>query len=108
VIGEPVTRIRGEVTGADRYGNPTTVDVETDLPPAFVAPEGAPEVAEPGRVIASQSPTLYWRDERPDVIVTDRLRVRGEVFAVDGVPADWRSPWGGVGGLVVRLSRSVG
>lgn len=109
VFGEPVSRVRGEASGVDRYGNPTVVDVEVDLPPAAFAPAGAPEVAEPGRVIVSTAPTLYWRGERPDVVASDRLRVRGVVYAVDGAPADWRDPWGSdLGGLVVRLAESAG
>lgn len=102
--GEPVVRIREQVTGEDRYGNPVTADVEEPLPNAAFAPEGAPEVTEPGRVVVSQSPTLYWREEWPDVVASDRLRVRGVEYAVDGDPADWRTPWdSGPGGLVVRL-----
>jgi len=104
-VTEPVTRIRAQVTGEDRYGNPTTTDVESDLPAALFAPEGSPEIAEPGRTIVTQGPSLYWRGEWPDVVSSDRLRVRGEVFAVDGHPADWR---GLTGGLVVRLRRVEG
>ena len=107
--GEPVTRIRETVTGEDRYGNPTTEDVQAALPSAAFAPEGSPEVDPVGRVIVSQSPTLYWRMERPDVVASDRLVVRGVEYAVDGKPADWRDPNGSaLGGLVVRLSRSDG
>ena len=107
--GEPVTRIRATVTGVDRYDNPVTTDVETELPPAAFAPEGSPEQDAVGRIVISQSPTLYWREVRPDVVASDRLRVRGVEYAVDGVPADWRDPNGGpLGGLVVRLSRSDG
>ena len=107
-MSEPVVRLRGESTGVDRYGNPVMVDVELDLPPAAFAPEGSPESGEPGRSIVSQAPTLYWRDAWPDVVASDRVRVRGEVFAVDGRPVEWRSPWSGVGGLVVRLRRADG
>lgn len=109
MLGEPVTRIRGTVTGQDRYGNDVVSDVESALPDAMFAPEGSPEVPDPGRVVVSQAPTLYWRGEHPDVLASDRLRVRGELYAVDGKPADWRDPWGSdLGGLVVRLKASAG
>lgn len=107
--GEPVTRIRAEVVGEDRYGNPVTGDVESTLPSAGFAPEGSPEVDQVGRVVVTGRPSLYWRGEWPDVVASDRVRVRGVVYAVDGTPADWRDPWGSpLGGLVVRLKVSDG
>jgi hypothetical protein len=109
VAGETVTRIRETDTGAvDRYDNPITSDVETDIPGAFFAPKGVPEVTPVGRVIANEAPTVYWLKEWPDILVTDRLQVRGVEYRVDGIPSDWRDPWGtAVGGLVVTLARSA-
>jgi len=109
---DPVTRIRaGAQTGTDAFGQPIYgPDVEAEIGPALFAPGGATSSAasEPidvGRTPVITAPTLYWREQWPDVVATDRLRVRGSVFAVLGVPADWRpaSSTGGPGGLVVQL-----
>lgn len=107
--GETVTRIRETATGAvDRYGNPITTDVETDIEGAAFAPKGLPELTPVGRVITNEAPTLYFRYV-PDIIAADRMRVRGVEYRVDGVPAEWRDPWGStVGGLVVTLAGSDG
>lgn len=105
MAGETVTRIRETVTGEDRYHNPTTTDVETSIEGAFFAPAGSPELVASDRVTVSEAPTVYWLKEWPDVIATDRLRVRGVVYRVDGNPLDWRDPWGTTeGGLVVKLA----
>lgn len=109
MAGEVVVRIREESTGADRYGNPVAEDVPTDIPGAFVAPEPAStESASVGRETLLDALTVYWHKEWPDIVATDRLQVRGVEYRVDGVPSDWRDPWGTVvGGLVVRLTRSA-
>lgn len=83
---EPVSRIRLGVT--------------TDLTPALFAPsDTAPATGEASEPVVP-APTLYWFNEWPDVVDTDRIIVRGVTYEVFTNPADWR---GGVGGLVVRL-----
>lgn len=108
---DPVTRIRrGPQTGTDAFHQPTYgPDVETALPEALFAPGGSTEPVEPGRTPVITVPTLYWRDAWPDVVSTDRLRVRGTPFEVQGKPADWRPARdGGPGGLVVQLRDPAG
>ena len=114
---DPVTRIRaGAQTGLDAFDQPVYgPDVETEIGPALFAPGGATssavsESVETGRTPIVTAPTLYWSGQWPDVVATDRLRVRGVVFAVLGVPADWRpaTTAGGPGGLVVQLRDSEG
>lgn len=110
MFGEVVTRIRRVEDGVDRYGNPTYIDVETSVPGAAFAPEQASqEPTEVGRASVITKPTLYFNRPRPDFIASDRVRVRGWLYEVDGDPADWRSPWGtDWGGLVVALKRVAG
>lgn len=111
MAGETVTRIRATATGVDRYGNPTSTDAELDIEGAFFAPEQkSSESVEVGREAVPFEPTLYFPGLWPDLTERDRVRVRGDVYAVDGIPADWRNPWGpaALGGLVVTLKRVVG
>lgn len=102
---EPVSRLRKQQDGMDRYGDPIFVEVESRLPRALFAPGGVSEPVEPGRAPVVTEPTLYWRRQWPDVQASDRLKVRGRVYEVEGEPADWRGR--SVGGLAVRLRRAA-
>lgn len=107
--GEVVTRRRRQQTGADRYGNPVyeLVDVVLGETAAF-DPGGSREPVEVGRTPTVTTPKLYFT-QWPDLVKTDLVVVRGEVFQIEGDPADWRNPWGSdVGGMVVELERAEG
>lgn len=109
VVTETVTRIRhGAQTGTDAFNVPIYgPDIETDITGALVAPGGSTEViTTAGRVPVVTPTTVYFRDAWPDIVPTDRLRVRGVVYDVAGKPADWRSD--GPGGLVVPLRDAEG
>lgn len=110
MFGEPIIRIRRVQDGTDRYGNPTYVDEEAVLPEwAGFAPEQASsEPVTVGREAVFVKPSLYFPGQWPDLTDTDRVRVRGHTYQVVGVPAEWRSPWSGFGGLVVTLERVEG
>lgn len=98
------------VTGVeDAHGNP----VETWGSPVTVegcafAPAGSVESTEPGRNGVVTSPTLY----APAGTVVgrrDRVTVRGDLFLVDGDPADWRNPYtGSAPGIAVTLEKADG
>lgn len=98
---ETVVRLRREQTGEDRYGNPVFEDVESSLPGALFAPRGVIPSPEPGREPVVVEPTLYWLLDWPDVVASDRLRVRGVTYEVQSRPADWRGDI--TGGLTVML-----
>jgi hypothetical protein len=86
----PVVRIREEDGGTDQYGEPIPgADVETDLPSALFAPGGTSEPVQPGAAPVISTPTLYWPGQHPDVTASDRLRVAGVTYQVDGKPAVW-------------------
>ena len=98
---DAVTRLRRVEGAPDRYGNPTYTDTSEALPDALFAPKDVIPAVEPGREPVVTEPTLYWRGQRPDVVASDRLVVRGVTYEVATTPADWRNV--SVGGLVVKL-----
>ncbi|QHO91029.1 hypothetical protein CWT12_06455 [Actinomyces sp. 432] len=104
----PVVRVRAGPGTTDRYGERVPgPDTETDLPPALLAPAGASvsgATSEPvaaGVTTVLSAPTLYWRRAWPDVLASDRLRVHGTTYRVEGAPARWPS------GLVVTLAAAT-
>lgn len=109
-VGEPVTRVRREQTGIDRYGNPEYGDVQTVLPErAGFAPGGTSEPVEVGREPVITTPKLYFLRQYPDLRRDDRVIVRGRTYLVDGDQADWIDPFGSiVGGAVVELEAAEG
>ena len=110
MIGETVGRIRtGESAGEDPYGNPIPgADVEVPIPGAAFDPGGSLEPVEVGRAQVVTTPKLYWI-VAPDVVSSDRLRVRGLVYSVIGRPALWVSPYTlTTAGLVVELKSVEG
>lgn len=103
---DQVTRLRREQAGVDRYNNPTYETTETVLEDlALFAPKHTIPALEVGRAPVVVEPTLYWFNRWPDVVASDRLRVRGVEYEVQSVPSDWRGE--GVGGLVVVLRDSA-
>lgn len=112
MFGETVIRIRaGAPTGEhDRYGAPILgPDVETPLEGAAFDPGGSREPVEVGRAAVITTPRVFFPEQWPDVVSTDRLRVRGVEYRVTGRPPEWRDPFGSdVGGLVVELEAVEG
>lgn len=100
-----VVRLRRTESGTDRYGLPIYTTTEADLPKALFAPRHVVPAVEVGRQASIVEPTLYWPDQWPDVVASDRLRVRGRVYEVNAEASDWKGH--GVGGLVVVLKDSA-
>jgi head-tail adaptor len=101
--GETVTVLRpGTVT--DRYGDSTkdwSDPDRTDVAGCHVAPGsaggsagGAKEETAAGREGVVVTYDVFF-PAGTDVRPGDRAEVRGDVFDVDGEPADWRSPYTG-------------
>lgn len=103
-------RIRaGASTTPDGYGNAVPgADVETSLPTLGIAPRSSSEFNQPGRTAVIVGLTVFFPGGT-DVLSTDRFRVRGTVYEVDGEPGDWRSPFTGRRpGVEVALKRVTG
>lgn len=103
---ETVTRLR-PATSDDRYGDTTPGEqAEEDIDGALFAPGGTQEPVQIGREAVIAEPSLYFPRTWPDILATDLMRVRGDVYQVTGFPADWRGVT--AGGLVVELKRTAG
>lgn len=105
-FGEPVVVLRrGESPGVDRYGNPLPGPVvEVDVGSAAFDPGGSREPVEVGRASVVTNPKLYFLDADPGLSAADTVRVRGDVYRVQGRPAVWVSPFtGALEGAVVEL-----
>lgn len=86
-FGETVVLLRRTITGQDRYGSDLYTTVEVPVPGCAVRP------------LASQEDLGDYRDQittsvevimPPGTVVTavDRLRIRGLVYEIDGVPTE--------------------
>lgn len=102
---ETVTRLRG---GRTQFGGDPTADVEVTISGCLFDPGGPRgETRDRGDTVTAQ-PAVY-APVGVDIKATDRLRVRGVVYAVDGQPAEWRSPFpGGPEGVHVALKYVAG
>jgi hypothetical protein len=83
---------------AESWDTPTERDVVTIAPPE---PRPSQEPVQDARNAVTDGWTLYLPAGDP-VTRSDRVRVRGEVYPVQGQPADW-----GVG-VVVQAFRTEG
>lgn len=87
---QAVTRLRTTPGDKDQYGERMPGQtVEEPLPDALFAPGGTSEPVMAGAAPVLSSPTLYWPGQWPDLTATDRVRVGGVIYRVEGRPADW-------------------
>lgn len=108
--GETV-QVLSPVTSTDRYNNtvedwttPTSVDIEG----VGVEPRPSAEDNRDGRNAVVSGFTLYL-PAGSAVTAKNRMRVRGDDYAVDGDPAQWRNPFTGwEPGVVVQTKRIEG
>jgi hypothetical protein len=106
-FGETVTLLRSTVTGQDGYGNDVRTETEVEVAGCAVWPRGSTEqTAGRATVIVGLTAVL---PPGTAVAATDRMRVRGLVYAVDGEPGVWTSPLTGTeAGTEVALTRVTG
>jgi hypothetical protein len=108
--GETVTILRAGAT-TDYYGNVSTdwgAATETEVTGCALAPRKAEEERDQGRQGVIIGLTLY-APPGTDLLPTDRVRARGEVFEVDGFPGIWDNPLTGTSfGIEVALRRVEG
>ena len=110
--GETVTRIRATPV-LDPYSGEVTslswdVPDELNIEGVGVEPRPSTEPVQDARNAVVSAFTLYT-DINPDVTPSDRIRVRGVVYDVDGEVADWRNPFTGwAAGSVIQTKRVNG
>lgn len=106
---ETVTVQRAGVT-QDGYGADVpdwTTPTETEIQARGVEPVSSSEDND-GRQAVITGFRVYL-PSGSDVAPGDRVVLREQTYEVDGMPADWRSPWGGApGGMVVALKAATG
>ncbi|MFB7798937.1 hypothetical protein [Isoptericola sp. NPDC056134] len=79
----------------------TAPGAELSIPGWSVQPGASPEVLQ-----NRQNVTVRWTAYGPagaDVLATDAIRYDGTLYAVDGEPARWPSPTGGLAHTVLLL-----
>lgn len=97
---ETVTVIRPP--GRDPFGDPLPgTAVEFDVPGCLIAPGGSRETGF-GENRVDADATIYG-PAGMDVLATDRVRIRGRVYAVVGEPQNWGSD-----GTAVAVRHSSG
>jgi head-tail adaptor len=107
VIGETVTLLRRGTSTRDAHGNRVWTYTETDVPGCAVWPTGSTEQIQ-GQDQTSERLTV-WFPYGTTVNSTDRARVRGLLYEVDGLASAWASPFTGTrAGVEVRLVRVEG
>lgn len=107
MIGETVTIVRRTASGRDTHGNTQWSATEIDVERCAVWPTGSTE-QEQGQDQTSERVTV-WCPYGTTVLPTDRMRVRGLLYDVTGVPSSWGSPFTGTrAGVEVRLERVRG
>lgn len=106
-FAETFAIVTRDVTGQDGDGNDVYGDVEVSVRGAF-APEGYTELIQ-GQDVVIANPTIFLEDGEPTPKPTDRMRVRGDVYEIDGKPLEYRNPFSGDRpGAVVRLEKVTG
>lgn len=109
-FGETV-QILSPATTTDAYNNTVedwTTPTETPVEDVGVEPRPSTEDNRDARNAVTSGFTLYM-PAGSVVTAKNRIRVRGDDYAVDGEPAEWRNPFTGwEPGLVVQTKRMEG
>lgn len=106
--GETVTVVRPGAPTEDQYGNEVPgAPTSTDVPGCAVAPRSSSEDLQArDQVIVGLN---VWMPSGSDVRATDRMRVRGVLYDIDGEPGLFATPFTGTSGHVqVSLTRVSG
>ena len=110
MIGETVVRLRPG-TSSDKYGDTVAgADVEKQIRGVAVAPRYSREYAD-NRSAVIVGLTLYFPagTKAADVLASDRFRVRGLVYEVEGEPGEWVNPYTNVSrGIEAAVKRTTG
>jgi hypothetical protein len=98
---ETVTRLRPPAR--DPFGDQVGGLAELDVAGCLVAPGGSAEIGEGEGARQVDTDATVYAPPGTAVASTDRMRVRGLVYEVIGVPQQW-----GTTGVVIQLRRVTG
>lgn len=105
MIGETVTILRAEEADEDSMGNPTTTDVEIPVEGCAFAPGSSAESTATFGGRTDTDGTVY-APSGTVFLPSDRLRIRGVLYTVDGDPQQWINPYSNrAAGVVVNVKR---
>lgn len=106
--GESATVLRAGASTTDPYGNEVPgEDTETTYQGCAVWPRVSSEDVQARDQVIDGLYVVF--PTGADVVATDRVRVRGDVYLVDGEPGGYRSPLTGTAlGPQVALTRVTG
>lgn len=97
--------LRSTTVTDDGLGNTTVVTTETAWGPCAVAPRYATESTDPRVAPVVVGKTVYG--PAVDIDADDTLVIDGEVWQVDGLPAEYVSPFTGwAPGIEVQVKRA--
>lgn len=104
---DTVTRIRP--AGTDWQGDPAGSATETDVTGCMVEPAGSQGGQASSREANSSggdtviTTAQLFAPAGTDILATDRVRWRGDVYAVDGKPDKWHDDTGAEDHVLARL-----
>lgn len=106
--GETITVMPGP-PGTDSYGDPLPITrTGGDITGCAVAPRYSTEPTERGRQGVIVGLSIY-APTGSDILFTDLIEVRGQVYMVEGDPGDWVNPFTGwAPGMEIALKRAAG
>lgn len=105
--GETVTVLTRSPAGRDAHGNEIWTWAERDVPGCIVWPSGSSEQTEARDTVTDRINVSF--PYGTDVSAVSRMRVRGELYEVDGTPEQWSSPLTGWrAGVLVRGVKVTG
>jgi len=103
--GKAVTVV-STTTARDKYGDSTAATTETTLADCAIAPRFATEGNDPRSAPVMVGLTVYMPADTA-IDSDDLLRIDGKLWQVDGLPAEWRSPFTGwAPGVEVPVKRA--
>lgn len=108
-FGTTITVLRDSPGGLDDYNNPvTSTTTSTDIINCGVAPRYSSEPTEKGRNGVIIGLTIL-APAGSDILFTDRIKIAGVVYEIEGDPADWSNPFTGTEfGMEIAVKRAVG
>lgn len=108
MIGETVTILRPGTSTRDAHGNDAPgPDTEIDVEHCAVWPTGSDEKIQGQDQVSEQF--SVWLPYGTSVLVTDRLRIRGEVYHAVGRASSWGSPFTATrAGVEIKVERVTG